>query len=280
MRQTFDPPGELPALKWILLAVGATFVLQNILGDWFAHLLVLSGSQLRAGYFWTPLSYSLLHGGLLHVLFNLLMLWIFGQEVQRHLGGRKFLALYLASVVAGGVFWLLFNFNYGIALGASAGVSGVFAVFCLLHWHKKLTFFLYLVLPVRMTGKGLLLLFGGLDLAGFLLVELWETNLLRSGVAHSAHLGGILCGWVFYHYFFKGGFVMSNARPKVTMPAWLRKKPKGKGFTPKYKVNITNQNTLREEVDRILDKITSQGFGALSEEEKQTLDRAKDVLKR
>jgi hypothetical protein len=66
----------------------------------------------------------------------------------------------------------------------------------------------------------------------------------------------------------------------IELPRWLRRRRKTTPSTPRFQVNLTSHDDLRAEVDRILDKINSQGFGALTNEEKRLLDEARDLLSR
>ena len=66
----------------------------------------------------------------------------------------------------------------------------------------------------------------------------------------------------------------------IELPRWLRRRQKTAASTPRFQVNLTSRDDLRAEVDRILDKINSEGFGALTDEEKRLLDEARDLLSR
>lgn len=284
MRQG-DTRQEIPALYWIIITVAVSYLLQNILGGWFVNLLCLSGEQLQRGFVWTLLSYSLLHAGFFHIFFNMLMLWMWGRDVQKSISGHKFVVLYLICVLAGAVLWLMFNFSPGrngetapIVFGASAGVAGVFTVYCLRHWSERITLYLYFVLPVSLTGKHMLMIFAGIDVAGFLCEEVGHMNLFARGVAYSAHVGGMIGGWFFHKYLSSREPLFSKGGASVELPDWIKKKAPSAQDIRNFTINITSRKQLREEVDRILDKINSEGFGSLSDEEKRTLDRAKDIL--
>jgi hypothetical protein len=104
----------------------------------------------------------------------------------------------------------------------------------------------------------------------------------KSYVAHSAHLGGMFAGILYYRYFHNRSisfFGSESGQTTVEQPAWFKRREK-KGQHISYKVNRVKRDDLQIEVDRILDKINISGFGSLSASEKQTLDRAKDILNR
>jgi hypothetical protein len=116
------------------------------------------------------------------------------------------------------------------------------------------------------------------SLGGLLLYELPGT----SPIAHSAHLGGIFAGIIYYRYVHnraRASFGSSSSGTSVEPPEWFkRKKTIHRNMT--YQVNRSNRDELQKEVDHILDKINASGFGSLSDKEKQTLDQAKDILSR
>ncbi|MGA3007777.1 MAG: DUF6576 domain-containing protein, partial [Opitutaceae bacterium] len=102
---------------------------------------------------------------------------------------------------------------------------------------------------------------------------LWNGHLARLGVMAAA------VGFYFlYENRLKYDLALAS-RPAVELPRWLRKTPRA-ARSPVYRVNLSNRDDLRAEVDRILDKINSAGFGALTADEKQILDEAKDLLSR
>ena len=117
--------------------------------------------------------------------------------------------------------------------------------------------------------------------AAFVLMAVVEVRGVSrtAGVAHSAHLGGMLAGWLYARYIHHrtGEF---SLRPTIELPAWMRRRKRAKTRSlPTFTVNVTPPpQDLRAEVDRILDKINSEGFGALTEEERRVLDDARDLL--
>lgn len=274
-------------LTWMLCAMVAGFVVQNIFGVWlrsddFQDLFALSSPGIRSGFVWTLVSYALLHGGVLHLLFNGLMLFLLGRELVPMLGSRRFLAVAVAATLAGGLVWLATHYGRGgsVLVGASAAVLGLFILFACFYPWREITFLLFFVLPVRIRPVYLAWVIVGVDLLGFLFGEL-PGGQFDTQVAHSAHLGGMLVGWVYFRYFHaSNGW---DRAPALQLPGWLRrsKKPEAPAAASSYQVNLTPKSKdLRAEVDRVLDKINSQGFGALTPEEKRVLDEAKDLLSR
>lgn len=287
MRSDYPRPAG-SVLRWILGALLVGSVLQFMFERWFRtnafeSLLALSPHGFSNWKIWTVATYAFLHGGLLHLLLNCLGIFLLGREVAPLLGSRRFVQFFLGSAVLGGLVWLaVHSFMGGGALlvGASASLVAIFILFACIYPEREITFLLFFVLPVTLKPKFLawgLLAFDGL---GFLFAEL-PGGAFDNGIAHSAHLGGILAGWLYHRYVFSRGGA-DGIPGAIELPRWLRRrKESGPAKPTAFKVNLSSEpKDLRAEVDRILDKINSQGFGALTEQEKRLLDDAKDLLSR
>jgi membrane associated rhomboid family serine protease len=278
------PRGGTSILTWMLCALIAGFILDLVLTRWL-HLnlltpaLALTPAGLAQGRIWTLVTYPLLHADIMHILFNGLGLYFIGRELIGPLGSKRFLALSVVSSICGGLLWFACHFHQGglILLGASSIVASLFIVFACLFPEREVTFLFFFVLPVTLKPKLMAWILIGMDLLGFLFSELPGGN-FDTGIAHSSHLGGMLAGWVFFRFFYANNGLDRAA--SLELPAWLRRRNPGAGTTPTFKVDIQSRANLRSEVDRILDKINSQGFGALTDHEKKLLDEAKDLLSR
>jgi hypothetical protein len=159
-----------------------------------------------------------------------------------------------------------------VLLGASAAVFGLLTVFLLTLPDRPVTFLLFFVIPATLRPRHLA--FGLLGVSVFLLL-FWEIPGGKS-IAHSSHLGGMLAGWLYVRYLHDRTGELGSLKPGIEMPAWLKKKK-----TPvasDYQVNVKHPADLRTEVDRILDKINSQGFGSLTDDERRMLDEARESL--
>jgi hypothetical protein len=157
-------------------------------------------------------------------------------------------------------------------------VAGLFVVFACFYPNQPVTFLLFFILPVTLKPKYVAYFALSLDLAGCVFYEIMGVP-SPFGFAHSAHLGGMAAGWIYYRYLHEANWRFPSRRSDIELPRWLKKQAKNP--TPAaYQVNVSNPGDLRAEVDRILDKINSQGFGALTTEEKRILDEAKDLLSR
>ena len=248
----------------------------SFLTEWFA----LSGQNFRELKVWTILSYGLLHSsaGFYHILGNMLGLFFIGRMVEPLIGREHFLGLYVTGTLIGGAVWLLLNFYGSSVIGASASVMAILAFFCLLYPERPITLLLFFIIPVTMKPKWIFWSMLAISTGGILLYALPN----KGKLAHSAHLGGIFAGILYYRYFHNRSFSVcgsDSTQTTVEQPAWFKRRKKNKQHIS-YKVNRIKRNELQIEVDRILDKINATGFGSLTDSEKQTLDRAKDILSR
>jgi len=287
-----DAPGKTSMVTTLLVITVAVFVLQQVMNVFFpgfggrenrfmAEWFALSGTNFRELKVWSLISYGFLHStaGFFHILGNMLGLFFIGRIVEPLIGRERFLGLYLGATLAGGLVYLVLHFNGASpVVGASAAVMGILSFFCLLYPERPITLLLFFILPVTMKPKWIFWGSLAISAGGILFYELPG----NSGIAHSAHLGGLLAGIFYYRFFYAkaGGFFnTTSARPSIEAPEWYKRKSKTEP-TLSYRVNRSDRDQLQKEVDRILDKINASGFGSLSEDEKQTLDNAKDILSR
>lgn len=279
-------------LAWFLGLLVGGFVLQQIFGVWIGSTApldhgALSSANIRAGKIWTLFSYALLHGGLGHLLLNGLGIFFIGRELQNRLGPDRFLKLILVGALGAGLVWLGVHLNNrGRVIGASGVLMAFLAVFAAQDPRRPIQLLVFFVLPVTVQPIWLVGVLGSIDLLGFLFYELPKNQTLY-GVAHSAHLGGLAAGWLFYR------LVLVRPASNGTLiepPAWFRRKTSRPVVVSRVNVEPRNgdaaippptparRDALRAEVDRILDKINLHGFGSLSAEEKRILDEARNHL--
>lgn len=275
-------------LTWILSVTIAGFILQNVFLHWFnagplfASALALNISGIESGKIWTLLTYGLLHrtDNLLHIVGNLLAIYFLGRELLPIMGERRLVRFYAGAVLLGGLVWCATHWaTGGILIGASAATCGLLIVFACFFPHRQITFLLFFILPVTLKPKYLALAVLGLDLCGFAFYEIMGAA-SPFGIAHSAHLGGMAAGWIYFRYLHESSWRLPWRKTAVEPPGWVQKKAPTSTPAPAFSLNLSNRDDLRVEVDRILDKINSQGFGALTTGEKKILDDAKDLLSR
>ena len=185
-------PPMPPVTQALLLINVAAFCIDYFLGPWFTRALALW--PLESGFLpWQVVSYSFLHGDIFHLFFNMLGLWMFGSDLERLWGRKRFLQFYFASVLTAAVTQLLFaaltNAIYP-TVGASGGLFGLLLAFGMMFPNRII---MPLFPPIPMKAKIFVAIFGALELF------LGVTG-TQQGVAHFAHLGGMLGGFLMIRY--------------------------------------------------------------------------------
>jgi len=249
--------------------------------------LALFPQRLQEGNIWELLSYQFLHGGLFHLLINCAMIWFAGRQIEEALGKTKFLTLYLVAGVFGGLLqcalsWSGFLPPAGV-VGASAGIFGLIAAFAMVYWERELTFLIMFVIPVRMKAKYLLIALAVIGVLGVISKE--------GGIAHGAHLGGMIWGVLFILLFIQGGtysgaepwwdqlrdrFSSGHRRKVVTIDGGARAYSRGQIKAEE----VDEIDFVESEVDPILDKISEKGIQSLTERERKILEQARKKMRR
>ncbi|GAB1434807.1 rhomboid family intramembrane serine protease [Sphaerotilus natans] len=186
-----------PVTKALMLICTALFCVQLLFGFWVEALFALwpLGGGLGGGSFmpWQLITYAFLHGSMGHLFFNMLGLWMFGSELESIWGRQRYLQFLGASALAGGVIQLIVvslgASGGGPTLGASGALFGLLMAFGMMFPDRTI---MPLFPPIPMKAKIFVMVFGGIEL----LFGLMGSN----GVAHFAHLGGMLGGWLMMRY--------------------------------------------------------------------------------
>jgi len=288
MRDDYPRRGRT-ALTWLLSGIGAGFILEAVFERMFASVAFtewfqLTFNGLSHGLIWQLVSYSFIHPleervlSVLLVGANLFCLYFLGREMESLLGARRFLVLYFGAVVLGAACWLAVNFRFGgVLTGAWPGILGCLTMYACLNPDEEKRVLIMFALPVTIRPKYLVWFFIAVDVCG---VAFWELRgeTMPLQIAPSAHLGGILAGYIYFYFVHKREWRNPDGRTDIELPRWMRKSRKAPTAPAKYQVNLTTPQDLKAEVDRILDKINSQGFASLTPEEKRLLDDARDQL--
>jgi membrane associated rhomboid family serine protease len=180
-----------PVTRALMLLCTAIFCLQlflPLLDLWFALWPVKSGAFMP----WQVLTYAFLHGGMFHLFFNMIGLWMFGSELERLWGERRYLLFLLAGVLAAAAAQLLVTWLAGSrvpTVGASGGLFALLLAFGMLFPNRTIV---PLFPPIPMKARTFVIVFGAL--------ELFLGYIDRSGVAHFAHLGGMVGGFLMIRY--------------------------------------------------------------------------------
>jgi membrane associated rhomboid family serine protease len=220
---------------------------------------------------WSLVTYSFLHSGLFHILFNMLWLYFAGRILVNLFGAKKFLWVYFLGVVFGG---LLFLISYNVfpnlirqntyLVGASAGVLAVLIFVCTYLPHKEIRFFFF---NLKLWHLGV----------GVVLLDLIQIQSNENIGGHLAHLGGAFLGYLFARQLQKGNDLTKGFEQYAAYFKPKRKSP----LKTVYKKNDSaksdeayKQQAHQKKIDAILDKISKSGYESLSKAEKDFLFNA------
>jgi membrane associated rhomboid family serine protease len=189
-------PVDLPPVtRNLLIANVAVFFLQYVAGEFL--LLHFALWPLGSGLFeaWQVVTSAFMHGGLTHIAFNMFALYMFGGTIERTFGAREFTVYYftcaiVASLLQLAVLWFFPPPQYGPTLGASGAIFGLLLAFGMLYPHEKV---MLIFLPIPMPAWLFVILYAAAELA-------MGVTGIEPGVAHFAHLGGMLGGLVLIQY--------------------------------------------------------------------------------
>jgi membrane associated rhomboid family serine protease len=281
IKRTFKEGSVLTRLIYINIGV---FLVIKIIGVFFylagqpfslaEYLAVPSVTDELIKRPWTPVTYMFLHVGFLHLLFNVLGLYWFGQLFLYHFEGDKMLSVYLLGGLVGAAFYIIaynlspaFDSIYGLLLGASASIFAILVAVAFYDPNREIHLFFIGRFPLKY-------------------VALFYVVLSVIGISTSnpggniAHLGGAFWGWFYIHQLRKGkdmgaGFIKflnkigdfftSAFKSKSNMKVTYRKPPRDD-----YEYNRM-QNVKQEEINHILDKIAKSGYESLTKKEKEIL---------
>ncbi|MCC6425403.1 MAG: rhomboid family intramembrane serine protease [Phycisphaerales bacterium] len=291
---------------WIIIINCAVFLLQVMspsLGGFifnyghFSTYFVIDGHHLE---FWRLITFQFLHGSIMHLVFNMLGLYMFGELVERQLGFKKYAAFYLVCGIFGGLMYLALNLLGTVAasagvyripgllypedastilskiplIGASAGVFGVIMASAFIAPNAVVNL---LIPPIPLKLRTFAYGYVGIAFISVLIGA-------RNAGGEAAHIGGALAGYFFIrraHLLTDFFDVFTDSRKSGTAKARLQPAPKrggGGGSGGGVLSKLTGRGVpSQEEVNRILDKVRNEGLASLSEREKETLRRATEA---
>jgi membrane associated rhomboid family serine protease len=194
----FGPGPITPAVRAIIIANIGVFLVTFVAPRLVVDLLGLSPQAVfERAWLWQPFTYLFVHSpsSIMHVLFNMLAVWMFGVELERRWGTIGFAKFYFVSGVGAGLCVLLASLlpyewanptYYGVTIGASGAVYGILMAWALLFPHRQILFMFIFPLPARM----FVLIIGAIAF-------LSAVGTSSSGVSNLAHLGGLVAGWIY-----------------------------------------------------------------------------------
>lgn len=257
-----------PWVKRLLIANTVVFLITRIVGDvvitWFAfwptHVLTRP---------WGALTYMFLHGNVWHLLLNMLVLFFFGPPLESRWGSSEFLKYYLLCGLGGVALSFVFLSQGVPIIGASAAIFGLMLAFA---WYwPEAPIYVWGIFPVKAKW-----------LVGFFFVLTFISAFEGGGgnIAHFAHLGGLLTGLAYLKFGDRLSARLGEIRSSratelfaiVPRKEATAEEGHGSSRSKRRTRSSRGEEELLDEVDRILDKISARGMGALTEDERKVLD--------
>lgn len=189
-----------------IVVFAATWLGERVLhSDVMGRLFALYPIQSHYFHWWQFITYMYMHGGFWHILFNMYTLYIFGCVVENIIGTRKFITFYTICGVGAAALHLLVQSltnDFAPTVGASGSIYGVLIAFAILFPESRLTL---LFPPVTLSAKWMVIIFAIIELTTGLTGA-------SANVAHFAHLGGMLIGWLLIIFWKKRGVLFDKER--------------------------------------------------------------------
>ncbi len=191
---SFGPGALTPAIKVLIIVNVVAFLLSAIVPDMIVRLGLIPSDVFTKFAVWQLVTYMFLHGGIGHLLVNMLGLWMFGTDLERTWGTRFFTKYYFVTGIGAGVTTLLWAISpfapqdmyYTATIGASGAIYGVLLAYAMYFPHR--TIYLYFVFPIQ--AKYFVMIVGAITF-------LSSIGGASSGIAHLAHLGGLVVGYLY-----------------------------------------------------------------------------------
>ncbi|MEY5005351.1 MAG: hypothetical protein RI969_439 [Verrucomicrobiota bacterium] len=283
----------ISATAWVVGVLVAFFILNLIQESAGADLLGWAMLRESSPMAWQWLTHGLLHDGFWHLLGNCLILWWTGAIVEREHGPRALLATLAAGTLFGALAWALTGLGgdrSGLLVGVSSGVYALMLVALLDKLDHQITLLLFFFLPVTLKVRWLLIAITLFTVLGWAFAELpgrhawpqWHAA-WNDSIAHSAHLGGLVLGWLAYRRLNQTNLRIQDAQGYVNTSEpedagaiardayAAEENASGTNHEAKSPASLT-KTQARAELDTLLDKISAGGFGSLTAGEKRRLE--------
>ena len=191
---SFGPGPLSPAIKFLIIANVAAFLLSSIVPQIIVRLGLMPAAVFTELAVWQPVTYMFLHGGIGHLLWNMLALWMFGTELERMWGTRFFTKYYFVTGVGAAATTLLWAVSplpfadqmyYTTTIGASGAGYGVLLAYAMNFPHRPI--YLYFVFPIP--ARVFVMIIGA--------ITFYSSLAGGGGIAYTAHLGGLLVGYLY-----------------------------------------------------------------------------------
>lgn len=293
MRDRSAPREPVSLTAWTVGLLVGFFVLNLIQESAHADFLGWMILDEAAPRPWQWLTHALLHEGFWHLLGNGLVLWWTGVVVEREYGPATFLKVLVGGALIGALAWYLTGVGGrpdGAMVGVSAGVYALMLVALLDKLDHQITLLLFFFLPVTLRVRWLLVIVSLFTVLGWGFSELparhdwaaWKAA-WRDGIAHSAHLGGLIFGWLAFRWLNQTRLRVQDAQEGMDSPrpddareiaraAYAAEEDAAPANHEGKAPSSLTQTQARAEMDRLLDKISAGGFGSLTPAEKRRLE--------
>jgi membrane associated rhomboid family serine protease len=258
-----------PAIKLLIVMNTAVFALSFVVGGHFFDMFGLVPQHVLVDrWVWQPVTYLFIHGGFMHLLFNLFALWMFGMPVEAQWGQAEFLKYYfLCGLGAAAASVAMAPHSLVPVIGASGPVYGMLVAFAMLY--PDAVVYLYFLIPVK--AAHMAIIFG--------LIEFFSgATGSNPGVARFAHLGGMVTGYVYIRWWW-----VIKLRTKTLYQSLVDKDaPRARAprrvaaAKPALAEAQERAEAQMAEIDRILDKILVSGIDSLTDEEKTIMRKYSD----
>jgi membrane associated rhomboid family serine protease len=273
--------------RWLIITNVVVFVIQLATSDrgvngWFTDFFRIDTAAVLHGEVWRLLTGTFLHSfGWQHILFNMLIIWWAGSDVESIYGPREFLTFYLVAAVvssAAYVGWDVLNGQRSTAIGASGAATAVLMLFAV-HYPTRIVYFMFFFpVPVLL----LVVIYVLIDTLGMLGGRPGEN------IGFAAHVGGAAFGYLYYKLQWRVTNLLPSgvrwrpgrARPKLRVYHGEREsEPEAVPVTAPAPRPVPDSQ-LEAELDAVLEKVARQGKGSLSERENQILMRASEIYRK
>ncbi|MFQ6604748.1 MAG: rhomboid family intramembrane serine protease [Fidelibacterota bacterium] len=259
-QHTWRPKFMTNAIK-ILIGINVVMFILKVISAGYVDFSGALGLSPRTIWpmIWQPITYMFIHGDIWHIGINMLVLWMFGSELEMIWGKIQFLRYYFVCGIGSGLVWTVFNIGgpYAVLIGASGAIYGILMAYGMLFPNRIV--YLYFLIPIRV--KWLVLILGA---AAF--VSSFNSV---SSISHMTHLSGMIIGYIYLKKDFHLTRLGIKARQKIVEYKTLRQEKR-----------IQHIRTVQKEMNRYLDKINEVGFENLTDQEKQRLKEASKRLSR
>ena len=251
-------PRITPAVKYLIVVCSGIFLFQVLFRPGWFPFLGITPDLFWRGFIWQPVTYMFLHGGIFHLLLNMFVLWMFGTVLESTWGTTRFLKFYFICGIGAGILNAAVTPASPIpTIGSSGAIYGLLMAFGILFPEQLL--YIWGIVPVK--AKYFVIGIGAIEF----LTAVSTTN---SGIAHFAHLGGMLFGLVYMKWGDWSRY-LSSRRGRRRRERNLRA----------VRDRREERQELQEEIDRLLDKAARSSTDSLTAEEHERFVELSEKVK-